>query len=180
MGAPARLPCTQSCRQPRPSPSVTGSAFPCCFWQKASGDPATGRVRGYRVWFSPENATNLTESVATARPPLELTLGAAAYRVWVAAYSSLGPGPAATLRIPAAAEEGEGGVPCREGGLGAPGGGAASRVSRPRRARPSAAACAERQAHPSRDTEATRSTCGSFCPSAGSVAGSPRPSASWP
>lgn len=73
------------------------------------------RALGYQVWFFPENTTNLTETVTTTRPQLELTLGAEAYRVSVVAYNSLGQGPAATLRIPAAAEEGESSVTsCRD------------------------------------------------------------------
>ncbi|XP_059551025.1 interleukin-31 receptor subunit alpha [Myotis daubentonii] len=74
-------------------------------WKKARGAPALERVLGYHVWYFPENTTDLTETVNTTRQPLELTLGAEAYRVSVAAYNSLGQGPAATLRIPAAAEE---------------------------------------------------------------------------
>ncbi|XP_023602368.1 interleukin-31 receptor subunit alpha [Myotis lucifugus] len=74
-------------------------------WKKARGAPALERVLGYHVWYFPENTTNLTETVTTTRQPLELTLGAQAYRVSVVAYNSLGQGPAAALRIPAAAEE---------------------------------------------------------------------------
>ncbi|XP_036166016.1 interleukin-31 receptor subunit alpha [Myotis myotis] len=74
-------------------------------WKKARGAPALERVLGYHVWYFPENTTNLTETMNTTRQPLELTLGAEAYRVSVVAYNSLGQGPAAALRIPAATEE---------------------------------------------------------------------------
>lgn len=100
---------------PFPSPSITSSGpflvVLAIHWvsraQKARGAPALERVLGYHAWYFPENTTNLTETVNTTRQPLELTLGAEAYRVSVAAYNSLGQGPAAALRIPAAAEEGE-------------------------------------------------------------------------
>lgn len=95
-------------------PLLCGLAITCVSCaQKARGAPALERALGYRIWFFPENTTNLTESLTTTRPQLELTLGAEAYRVWVAAYNSLGQGPAATLRIPAAAEEGESSVTCQ-------------------------------------------------------------------
>ncbi|XP_008158365.2 interleukin-31 receptor subunit alpha [Eptesicus fuscus] len=73
-------------------------------WKVSRAQKALERALSYRVWFFPENTTNLTETVTT-HPQLELTLGAEAYRVSVVAYNSLGQSPAATLRIPAAAEE---------------------------------------------------------------------------
>lgn len=83
--------------------------------QKARGTPALERTLGYHIWYFPENTTNLTETVNTTHKQLELTLGAAAYRVSVVAYNALGQSPAATLRIPAAAEEGESSVTfCRD------------------------------------------------------------------
>ncbi|EPQ12634.1 Interleukin-31 receptor subunit alpha, partial [Myotis brandtii] len=64
----------------RPDPLV-----PLCLLGKARGAPALERVLGYHVWYFPENTTNLTETVNTTRQPLELTLGAEAYRVgWAA------------------------------------------------------------------------------------------------
>ncbi|XP_015418099.1 PREDICTED: interleukin-31 receptor subunit alpha [Myotis davidii] len=59
-------------------------------WKKARGAPALERVLGYHVWYFPENTTNLTETVNTTRQPLELTLGAEAYRDWVLVLKARG------------------------------------------------------------------------------------------
>lgn len=114
--APACVSLAQALASPRPLTICHQlRAFPLLFlainWvsraQKARGAPALERTLGYHVWYFPENTTNLTETVNTTHQPLELTLGAEAYRVSVVAYNSLGQGPATALRIPAAAEEGE-------------------------------------------------------------------------
>ncbi|CAK6444085.1 unnamed protein product [Pipistrellus nathusii] len=77
---------------------------------------ALERALSYQVWFFPENTTNLTETLTTSRPPLALTLGAEAYRVWVVASNSLGQSPPASLRVPAATEEAFRGVQAVQAG----------------------------------------------------------------
>lgn len=98
---------------PHPAPAqglssfVGGNDLGSLCVQKVRGAPLRERTLGYLVRYFPENSTHLAQTANTTDQHLELHLGGEPYQVSVVSYNSLGRCPAATLRVPAVAEERE-------------------------------------------------------------------------
>ncbi|KAM6224351.1 LOW QUALITY PROTEIN: interleukin-31 receptor subunit alpha [Rhynchocyon petersi] len=74
-------------------------------WKEARGAPVLGETLGYKIWYFPENNTNLTKTMNTTNQQLDLYVGCQMYWVSVISYNSMGKSPEATIRIPASHEK---------------------------------------------------------------------------
>ncbi|KFP27844.1 Interleukin-31 receptor subunit alpha, partial [Colius striatus] len=74
-------------------------------WKPLNSFPASGRILGYKIQYSPENNVVLkTTNISTGNKTI-LHLNKEAYIVSVAAYNSAGNSPEAILRIPSTDEK---------------------------------------------------------------------------